>query len=127
MTRSRFFQRALRAWRSPALLVLALGAPLVYSALPAAIAIYCFPSTAKAIGDAYTAPPIWKCHSGLPVVASMATKFPSASPVNKRPPAVDNTPDHVGEVWRNSHFTFLLAMSMARTAPTYGSASSDGK
>ena len=74
------------------------GSPNAYIALPAAIDTYSFPSTAKAIGAAYTAPPIWKCHSGLSDAASKAMKFPSASPLNTNPPAVDSTPDHVGEV-----------------------------
>jgi hypothetical protein len=34
------------------------GRPNAYSELPAAIAMYSFPSTANAIGEAYTAPPI---------------------------------------------------------------------
>ena len=36
--------------------------------------------------------PIRECHSGLPFVASKATKLPPASPVNTRSPAVASTP-----------------------------------
>src|SRR5581483_909749 len=93
------------------------GRPNAYSELPAAIATYCLPSTAKLIGEAYTAPPIWKCQSGLPEAASSAIRLPSASPVNSRPPAVDNTPDQVGDVCGNSHFTLPDSGSIARTAP----------
>src|SRR5208337_1250063 len=103
------------------------GSPNAYTALPAAIATYSLPFTAKAIGAAYTAPPIWKCHSALPVAASSAMKFPSASPVNTRPPAVDSTPDHVGDVCSNFHLISPVAGSIALRNPRYGSASSDGK
>src|SRR5712664_680967 len=103
------------------------GRPKVKSADPAATATYCFPSTANDIGDEYTDDPHWKCQSALPVVAASAITFPSASPVNTSPPAVDRTPAHVGEGCFHSHLTFPVAGSSARSAPQNGCASSLGK
>src|SRR6516165_8602613 len=99
------------------------SAPGVYgrvktnNAEPAAIATYSLPSTAYAMGAAWTAPPIWKCHSTFPVVASRAMKFPSESPLNTSPPAVDKTPDQLGDTWLNSHFRSPVSGSIARSAP----------
>ena len=99
----------------------------VNSADPAATATYCFPSMANVIGDEYTDAPHWKCHSALPEAASSAMKFPSASPVKTSPPAVESTPDQVGEGCFHSHFIFPVFGSIARNAPVNGAASSFGK
>src|SRR5690349_18418781 len=103
------------------------GRPKANSVEPAAIATYCLPSIAYVIGDAYTDAPHWKCHRILPVAASSAMKFPSASPVKTSPPAVESTPDHDGERCLTSHLIWLVAGSIARTAPQNGCASSLGK
>src|SRR6267378_3727301 len=103
------------------------GSAKVKRALPAATATYCLPSIANDIGDEYTDAPHWKCHSALPEAASSAMKFPSASPVKISPPAVESTPDHVGDGCFHSHFIFPVSGSMARSAPQNGSASSLGK
>jgi hypothetical protein len=103
------------------------GNAKVNNALPAATATYCFPSIAKDIGDEYTDAPHWKCQSAFPEAASSAMKFPSASPVKTSPPAVESTPDHVGEGCFHSHFIFPVFGSMARSAPVNGAASSFGK
>ena len=52
---------------------------------------------AQDMGAAMVPLPVWKCHSGLPVRASKAMKLPSASPLNTRFPAVDSTPDQLGD------------------------------
>ena len=48
--------------------------------LPAATAMYCLPSTMYVIGPPFQLWPVLKCHSGLPVCASTATKAPLPSP-----------------------------------------------
>src|SRR5690242_18431942 len=93
------------------------GRPNAKSADPAATTTYSFPSTAYAIGDEYTEAPAWKYHSGFPLAASSAIKFPSASPVKTRPPAVESTPDHVGEGCFHSHLILPVSGSRARRAP----------
>src|SRR5690349_12079194 len=103
------------------------GKPNANSADPAATATYCLPSMAKDIGDAKTDAPHWKCHSTLPEAASSAMKFPSASPVNTSPPAVDSAPAQLGEVCFHSHLSLLVAGSSARSAPQKGCVSSLGK
>src|SRR5260370_4112544 len=92
----------------------AYGKANVNSADPAATATYCFPSIAKVIGEEYTDAPHWKCQSALPVAASSVMKFPSASPVNTIPPAVESTPAHVRDGCFHSHFIFPLFGSTAR-------------
>src|SRR5215831_16673884 len=94
---------------------------------PAATATYCFPSTEYVIGDANTLAPHWKCHRAFPFFASSAIKFPSASPVNTIPPAVESTPDQVGEPCFHSHTSFPVAGSSARSAPQKGWVASFGK
>jgi len=65
--------------------------------------------------------------NAFPLFASNAMKFPSASPVNTSPPAVDSTPDHVGETCFHSHTIFPVTGSIARNAPQNGWAPSFGK
>src|SRR5882724_9461389 len=93
------------------------GSPNVNNEEPAATATYCFPAIAYVIGDEYIEAPHWKCHSAFPLAASSAIKFPSASPVNTSPPAVDKTPDHVGEGCFHSHLIFPVLGSRALRAP----------
>src|SRR5260370_33084760 len=93
------------------------GKANVKSADPAATATYCFPSIAKDIGDEYTDAPHWKCQRAFPEAASSAMKFPSASPVKTSPPAVQSTPDHVGEGRFHCPFIFPVLGSMAPTPP----------
>src|SRR5438477_4148562 len=100
------------------------GKPNANSADPAATATYCLPSIANDTGDAKTDAPHWKCHSTLPEAASSAMKFPSASPVNTRPPAVDSTPGHVGDAGLHSVLSLPVAGSCAREAPQNGCVSS---
>jgi len=54
-------------------------------------------------------------------------KFPSASPLKTRTPAVESTPDQVGDVCWNFHFTCPVVGSIAFRNPRYGLASSEGK
>src|SRR5207244_11804669 len=96
-------------------------------ASPAAAGKYGLPSIRSHIGEEKTEAPHWKCHSTLPEAASSAMKFPSASPVNTSPPAVESTPAQVGEVCFHSHLSFPVLGSMARSAPVKGAASSFGK
>src|SRR2546430_15952124 len=88
---------------------------------PAATATYCLPSIANDIGEEKTEAPHWKCHSTLPEAASSAMKFPSASPVNTSPPAVESTPAQVGEVCFHSHLSLLVAGEGGGRAPPQSS------
>src|SRR5204863_5208671 len=56
------------------------------------------------------------CHRSRPVSASSAMKLPWPSPENTSPPAVENTPAHAPENWRNSHLVVPVNGSTARTA-----------
>src|SRR5260370_20764400 len=93
------------------------GKANVKSADPAATATYCFPSIAKDIGDEYTDAPHWKCQRAFPEAASSAMKFPSASPVKTSPPAVESTPDQVGDGCIYYHFIFPVIGSKAFVSP----------
>src|SRR5260370_18812204 len=77
--------------------------PKTYSTRSALKAMCCWPSMANEIGLAAMAPPVWKSHSGLPVLASKAKKLPSLEPLKTSPPAVDRTPAPGGECNRNFH------------------------
>ena len=69
------------------------------------------------------APPVWNCHSGLPLFASSAKKLPSFDPLNTSPPAVDITPAQVGDGSLKSHVCLPVLTSSARTAPHDSSSS----
>ena len=58
---------------------------------------------------------------GLPALGVEGKKFPSSVPAKTRSPAVESTPAHGGECWRNSHFVSPVEMSRARMAPTASS------
>src|SRR6185369_7110533 len=82
---------------------------------PAAIATYCFPSTANDIGLDRIAAPSCKSQSGLPVSASSAKKFPSSVPPNTKFPAVDSKPAIGGVRSLNSHRGLPVVASHALT------------
>src|SRR2546422_11726835 len=66
------------------------------------------------MGDAARLAPVWKCQSGLPVLASSAARFPSRIAPNTTPPAVASTP-LVSELWKilKSHVVRPLSGSIA--------------
>src|SRR5215472_10049915 len=59
---------------------------------PVAIGMNCSPSTSYTTAGASAPKPVWKLHSLSPVLASTATKLPSGSPRNNKPPAVTVEP-----------------------------------
>src|SRR5262249_24091698 len=68
------------------------GSAKLKTSLPAAILMYCLPSTAYVMGEALMFCPVLKCHKGLPSIAFKASKDSASSPKKSRPLAVVMVP-----------------------------------
>src|SRR6185437_1917975 len=83
----------------------------------AEMATYCFPSTVYVIGADEIWPPVVARHSGLPVRASSAQKYPSRLPVNRTLVAVVRIPLSLTSYMLNAHFWSPVCGSIAIIAP----------
>src|SRR5436190_211637 len=74
-------------------------------------------------GEANRPRPVEKCHKSFPLLASIATRLPSSSPVKTTPPAVERVPAHMvpDPGIGYSHFMSPLRMSSARKKNLPGS------
>src|SRR5580658_2168 len=89
---------------------------------PAESTTYCFPSTAYDTGFDRTADPSSRCHSGSPVSAFSAKKFPAASAEKTNPPAVASVPVQESPTILYSHFFSPVVASSARIEVVVSSA-----